>query len=227
MTLEPGTLLLAREGMYAEWHTCTECRINYVFFEISPRPEASSWPVLRQISPGPLPGLLEYLLWLSEEDFSDWVSHAERVVDIILQMFVNLPHPQPEIGEHRALGAALTYIKEEWARRMRPIDMTELASVAHVSKEHLARLFSDKYGTGFVRALELFRVARAETLLTQTNLSVAEVALHCGYTDPLHFSKRFRAIFGSSPVIYRRGSARPTPLATAGLLPLARRLNAP
>jgi len=42
----------------------------------------------------------------------------------------------------------------------------------------------------------------------------------------LHFSRRFRSTYALSPRAYRRGSARMSPLAAAGLLPLARRLTA-
>lgn len=225
-TLEPGTLLLARPGMYAGWRSCTASRHGYAFFDIVPAPESAGWPLLRRITSGPLPALLDYLLWLTEEPVPEWIDHAEQTLDTVVHMFVSAPLPDAHpVAEHRALAAALDHIRTEYRRRMRPIDMSELAAVACVSKEHLNRLFSKCYGTGVVRALELVRLGHGETMLMQTNLSIAAIARHCGFGDGLHFSKRFRATFGTSPLAYRNGSVRTTPLATAGLARLSRRLS--
>lgn len=48
------------------------------------------------------------------------------------------------------------------------------------------------------------RLNRARELLRQTEMSVINVALACGFASPSHFSKCYRARFGSTP--YQRGS---------------------
>ena len=58
-----------------------------------------------------------------------------------------------------------------------------------------------------------------------SNYSVTAIAQSCGYSDPLHFSRRFRNVYDASPRAYRQEGPRPSPLTTAGLLPLARRLS--
>jgi transcriptional regulator GlxA family with amidase domain len=44
---------------------------------------------------------------------------------------------------------------------------------------------------------------RARNLLVQTDQSITEVAVACGFTTPSHFSKVYRAHFGVSPVAQR------------------------
>ena len=51
----------------------------------------------------------------------------------------------------------------------------------------------------------LTRLARARNLLMQTDMSVIEVALACGFTSPSHFSKCYRTLYKTTP--YRERGA--------------------
>lgn len=48
------------------------------------------------------------------------------------------------------------------------------------------------------------RVQTARRLLTETNLSIADVAADIGFYDQSHFCKRFREIAGITPLKYRQ-----------------------
>jgi transcriptional regulator GlxA family with amidase domain len=88
-------------------------------------------------------------------------------------------------------------------------------------------VFRHHYGIGPVAAVELLRLARAATLLSRSNLSVAAVARDTGFANPYHFSRRFQRVYDQPPGRYRRATARlepSEPLARAGLLPLADRI---
>ena len=54
--------------------------------------------------------------------------------------------------------------------------------------------------------LEL-RLERARNLLMQTEMGVMEIALACGFTSAAHFSKCYRATYGSTPYRQRGGAA--------------------
>ena len=45
----------------------------------------------------------------------------------------------------------------------------------------------------------------AELLLSEDNLTVAEVSYKVGISDPFYFSKCFKAQFGVAPSVYQRG----------------------
>lgn len=59
---------------------------------------------------------------------------------------------------------------------------------------------------------EYLRVVRmkkaAELLLSEENLTVAEVAYKVGINDPFYFSKCFKTQFGVAPSVYQRGEAK-------------------
>jgi AraC family transcriptional regulator len=173
-----------------------------------------------------LGGLLDYLLWLADEPAPDWLAHAEQTIATLLGVFVAAPLPDHDApDEHPALAAALTHVRQQWSLQMRPLTLAELAGAAGVSKEHLARLFQRRYGSGLIHALDLIRLDRAATLLARSNLTVTEIARTCGFADPLHFSKRFASMYGTPPRTFRRRGSRRAPVAESGLLSLASRLT--
>jgi AraC family transcriptional regulator len=47
------------------------------------------------------------------------------------------------------------------------------------------------------------RIERAKQLLKQTELSIVEIALDCGFSSHSHLSKQFRSFTGVTPKTYR------------------------
>lgn len=58
-------------------------------------------------------------------------------------------------------------------------------------------------GTSLSAELMAYRLERAHALLRGTEpgtLGIAEISQHCGFNSPAHFSRRFRARYGSTPL---------------------------
>ena len=84
------------------------------------------------------------------------------------------------------------------------LDEDELAldSVAEqygTSRRQLERMFKDHVGVSPKRYLRDLRLLRGRSLLAETDMSVTEVAIACGFRSATNFSKRFRDAFGTSP----------------------------
>ena len=87
-----------------------------------------------------------------------------------------------------------------------PISPSVLAREVGMSTRQLERLFRRYVQRSPKRYYMELRLQKARNLLMQTGMSVIEVALACGFTSPSHFSKCYRAHYGSTP--YReRGTA--------------------
>jgi len=86
-----------------------------------------------------------------------------------------------------------------------PISPSVLASKVAMSTRQLERLFRRYLNRSPKRYYMELRLQKARNLLMQTDMSVINVALACGFASPSHFSKCYRAHYDTTP--YReRGS---------------------
>jgi transcriptional regulator GlxA family with amidase domain len=80
-----------------------------------------------------------------------------------------------------------------------PISRAELAGRAGLSTRQLERLFRKYLSRSPARYYLELRLHKARLLLLQTNMSVIDVALACGFVSASHFSKCYRDFFGRTP----------------------------
>ena len=86
----------------------------------------------------------------------------------------------------------------------RYIDLESLAATAGLSVYHFARAFKQSEGTTPHVFVLQRRLAKAQELLTQPNLSLSEIAFSVGFADQSHFARRFREMVGMSPGQFRK-----------------------
>lgn len=84
-----------------------------------------------------------------------------------------------------------------------PLDLTQVAAVAGVSKFHFVRAFAATYGQTPMRYLTRRRIERAQDLLRAANLTVTEICMAVGYASLGSFSARFTELVGETPTAYR------------------------
>lgn len=80
-----------------------------------------------------------------------------------------------------------------------PLTRSELAREADLSTRQLERLFRKYLNRSPARYYLELRLNKARLLLLQTNMSVIDVALACGFVSASHFSKCYRDFFGRTP----------------------------
>jgi len=76
-----------------------------------------------------------------------------------------------------------------------------------VSERHYRRLFHDSYGISLHRLIQNQRVRMACTLLTQSRLPLAEVALRCGFADQSRLNRQVKLLTGRSPPQLKSGTS--------------------
>ena len=85
-----------------------------------------------------------------------------------------------------------------------PLGLDELAAIGGISRRQLERLYRGHLGdtpTGYYLKL---RLRRARQFLEQTEMSVLDVSLACGFISAPYFSRAYRALFGRAPRDDRR-----------------------
>ncbi|WP_340374240.1 helix-turn-helix domain-containing protein [Streptomyces sp. SS7] len=86
-----------------------------------------------------------------------------------------------------------------------PHTVDSLAALVALSPSRLSHLFTEQTGQSPMRALREARLRHAARLLEGTGLPVERVAAASGFVSPFHFTRVFRARYGSPPGAYRDG----------------------
>ena len=84
-----------------------------------------------------------------------------------------------------------------------PLDIEGLAREFNVSYRSFRRDFAFHTGLSPHRYLQEIRLARARTLLSQSLLSIKEIALHAGFEDTQYFCRFFHKKVGMAPTAFR------------------------
>lgn len=105
--------------------------------------------------------------------------------------------------KHPAVYAALTWMREHY---FEDLTLTDIANASGVSSEHLVRLFKQHERTTPMQYLWHYRVNRAVELLTNTGLTVSEIAIRCGFKTPHHLARLVKEATGRTATEIRRMS---------------------
>ncbi|NYF79033.1 helix-turn-helix domain-containing protein [Granulicella arctica] len=88
----------------------------------------------------------------------------------------------------------------------------ECPSVAQIARRcrlsvcHFSRLFKAKFGMPLHRYRVNRRIKEAKSRLVDSSDPISQIALDCGFADQSSFTRRFTAVSGVSPGIWRRQS---------------------
>lgn len=83
-----------------------------------------------------------------------------------------------------------------------------LARQLQCSVDYLSQLYRKTTGTPLLATINKHRLLRAQDLLLNSNLNIAEVSQAAGFLDPSYFTRFFHHQTGTTPREYRRASTR-------------------
>jgi AraC family transcriptional regulator len=85
------------------------------------------------------------------------------------------------------------------------LTVDQLGQVAHFSKFHFHRQFSEYCGISVMRYIQLMRLKRASYRLVFNTLErITDIALDAGFENPESFSRAFKTTFGQTPTDFRK-----------------------
>ncbi len=87
------------------------------------------------------------------------------------------------------------------------VSLDDISQAAHLSKYHFLRLFRQQFGITPHQYVLNCRVNAARTLLA-AGAAPNQVAFRYGFTDLSHFNRRFKRIYGMTPLQYQRSVTR-------------------
>ncbi len=125
----------------------------------------------------------------------DLLSNSEELLEISSPVM-----PQPRPGASDRVSMACEYIA---AHLPEPIYVADLAAIVGLGKSAFSRLFKKSTGRTVPQYVNELRIARACLLLSETDLTVSQIAMDCGFVSPAHFQRQFREHQHCVPLVYR------------------------
>jgi AraC family transcriptional regulator len=85
-----------------------------------------------------------------------------------------------------------------------PVLVADLCALVQRSEAHFSRSFRGTFGYSPHSFVIRRRLELAAKYMLQTDMSLSDVALGCGFVDQAHLCKHFRAVTGETPAAWRR-----------------------
>lgn len=147
--------------------------------------------------------LLQAMLGVNEEKTKGYSLRARIYLLEILEILVkeqcfckpsiqNTPKVQREM---------LFFIQNHFTEK---ITLHMLAEEFHLSEKYISRYFKEHFSISFMQYVGHLRMMKARELLADTDMSVTEVALSCGYPSVNLFIRTFKSAYLMTPLQYRK-----------------------
>lgn len=104
-------------------------------------------------------------------------------------------------GDSEIIEKVVRYLSAKHADK---ISLQKVADHFHINPSYLSSLFKQEMGLGFTEHLCQIRIKEAKRLLTDTNLTMVDIAQKCGFDDQSYFTKVFRKLEATTPKEYRK-----------------------
>ena len=115
----------------------------------------------------------------------------------LLQQIAN----QTEKKYSFAVSEAISYVRSNIDK---PISLKTVAETLHFSQGYFSCLFKKETGINFSKFVTQNKTQLACKLLSETDMSISEVAFRIGFSDVRAFSKYFKSINDITPSRYRQ-----------------------
>jgi AraC family transcriptional regulator len=210
------SLFLTPAGAAASWHKESPSRHLGIYFHPEVfdgaddgTPSRSELPCLLNESIPGIGPLVDQLVW---ELQSSEILNAEAADSVVRLLLIHLAR---RFRRASSTASALTpkaierlrdYIV---ARLCERILVADLAQQVGLSPNHFAASFTKQTGRTPHRFVLAVRLERAAALLSQSSLTLAQIAHDCGFSSQQHLSNAFRQHMDTTPSRYRSRALPP------------------
>lgn len=100
-----------------------------------------------------------------------------------------------------SVNKAICYIKNNLSVGINPQD---IANEASIPLNSFRKIFKGETSFSLKKYIDNLIMNKAKYLLIHTGFSISKISEELGFSDQFYFSKRFKEIFGKSPIKYRK-----------------------
>ncbi len=116
------------------------------------------------------------------------------------QIFPKCKASRIQITAQIRIQKMLSYIYEHYRES---VTLEDIAGAANISRTEAGRCFNAYMGCSPIEVLIRYRLQTAHKFLTETNLTLEEISLECGFHSVSYFIRQFRKNYGHAPGSYR------------------------
>ncbi|MGN0411701.1 MAG: helix-turn-helix domain-containing protein [Lachnospiraceae bacterium] len=122
---------------------------------------------------------------------------------LLMEIIRDMPKAEREINirNQSRMQTMLSFIHQNYAEK---ITLEEIASSAVISRREAIRCFQNSIQKAPIEYLMEYRMERAKEMLEETDESITEVGMRCGFSSNAYFGKVFKEHCGITPLEYRR-----------------------
>lgn len=150
-------------------------------------------------------GLSEYGLQ-SRKDYltsvlacPDYISLREWFLQKLEEVCRKVSSKKEEQSES-VISKAKAYIDQNFSKEL---SLDEVSRSVNISPYYFSKLFKEESGENFIEYLTRVRIRHAKELLKNPSLSIKEICVMSGYSDPNYFSRIFKKQEDVTPSEYR------------------------
>lgn len=102
---------------------------------------------------------------------------------------------------HANFAPILSYINQHYNKIN---NIEELSNKFYISKFHLCHIFKEATGLTLIQYINKIKIQNACNMLTDTDLSILDIAHSCGFNSSMYFCKTFKHAVSVTPSEFRK-----------------------
>jgi len=102
---------------------------------------------------------------------------------------------------NNTIQSLLKYIESHYSEN---ISLESISKDLGYSKFHISRLFTKKIGYQFNDYVNRLRINKAQTLLIETDMSILNISMECGFESHRNFNRVFKEFTGFTPTSFKK-----------------------
>ncbi|MBH1942244.1 helix-turn-helix domain-containing protein [Mobilitalea sibirica] len=95
---------------------------------------------------------------------------------------------------------AKAYMEENYSK---DVSLDDVSRIVDISPYYFSKLFKEETGENFIEYLTGLRIEKAKKLLQNKDVSIKNICVDTGYSDPNYFSRIFKKYVGLTPTEFR------------------------
>lgn len=133
-----------------------------------------------------------------------------KLAELFMILLKNIHENPPRISQKpvvnmqqtvdSSISPLIAYVHENF---LSLTNLEEIATTFYITPSHLCRTFKKLTGYTIIQYINILKIQRACDLLHNTDKSVTDIALDCGFNSTMYFCKMFKSFLNLTPSEYR------------------------